>query len=86
MALTPADKLVVDFDRLACSDHVESSELVWYFVAPGGAFHDQVIESASAMQDTDSSVLEGTVTDPAETQLEYTLPSGLAKYDRTDTA
>ena len=53
VALTPADKLVVDFDRPVCSDHVESSELVRYFVAPVTAGHVKVTESASAVHETD---------------------------------
>ncbi|WP_419930406.1 hypothetical protein [Candidatus Poriferisocius sp.] len=52
VALTPADKLVVDFERPVCSDHVESSELVWYFVAPVTAGHDQEIEFELAVHDT----------------------------------
>ena len=52
VALTPADKLAVDTDRPVCSDHVESSELVWYLVAPDTADQVQVIESASALHDT----------------------------------
>ena len=82
----PADRPVRDFDVAVCSTHVEPSELVRYFVAPATAPHDQVIVDAVAVHDTDSAVAEGTVTDPPETQPEYTLPKGLARYDRTDTA
>ncbi|MDE0614645.1 MAG: hypothetical protein OXI32_09555 [bacterium] len=48
----PADKLLLAFDRPDCSDHVESSELVWYFVAPDTAGQLQVIEPASAVHET----------------------------------
>ncbi|WP_419930404.1 hypothetical protein [Candidatus Poriferisocius sp.] len=49
----PADRLSLVFDRPECSDHVELSELVWYFVAPTTIRQVQVIESASAVHDTD---------------------------------
>ncbi|WP_419930405.1 hypothetical protein [Candidatus Poriferisocius sp.] len=63
----PADRLSLVCDRPVGSDHAESSEsseLVWYFVAPLTAGQVQVIESSSAVHDTDG--IAGIVVQAAE--------------------
>ena len=64
--LEPAARSPVVFDRLVCSVHVESSELVWYLAAPTGAFQVQVIDDAPAVHETDGAV--GVVVHVAESE------------------